>query len=612
MTLTRSWYGVLLAVLLAGCPDPAVSPDAAVPGGFYAPEAIAASGRYVLVASTGFHFDGSETDWDPGFVSVIERATRRVVARILTTQRNPQGIAVHGTKAYVVNAGAIRADAESGLVVSTGEGGVDVIDLSGAPALVANIPLGRSAADPRVGAYGSIALDPGGSLAYVGSGTRGDLFSIDLAERRVVRGPGRPIALFPTAAGENGLTTVRSLPGGRVAVLNFNTDELCVSDDWDGELARRTCGRVGVQDKLLEGAIDVAQAPDGRFLVLMTIANALYRVDAAAQPFAVEHAFAKTGLANNRVVVHDKYAYVVSSLSNHLQRVALPSGASTLPFAVLPVGSRPYNMVVTEEAEGALAWVTLNGAHAVAVVRLSDGSVVETLRGDAVDGGAPDAASVIDGPVADLAPDALVCPDAGATEVVGIETVEQVSYGPGAGDGQGELPGVIQGGPAGGGSGAGSTDDVLSLGVGGEIVVSFGDHDIVDGPGADFIVFENPFLVSPFNPFAEPARVAVSADLQPSSFVELPCDLSVTAGDPTTQSWPYPGCAGVHPVLAGPTACVSAADPALAGGDAFDLADIGLKQARYLRITDAGLSKLGNTSKGFDLDAVVLIHHKKR
>ena len=36
----------------------------------------------------------------------------------------------------------------------------------------------------------------------------------------------------------------------------------------------------------------------------------------------------------------------------------------------------------------------------------------------------------------------------------------------------------------------------------------------------------------------------------------------------------YPGCAGASPSLSHPNNCIDARDPELAGGDAFDLADI--------------------------------------
>ena len=56
------------------------------------------------------------------------------------------------------------------------------------------------------------------------------------------------------------------------------------------------------------------------------------------------------------------------------------------------------------------------------------------------------------------------------------------------------MPGIVEGPPVGGGTDHGSTD-VVSLGSGGSIVVSFAPNAIVDGPGADFIVFENPFWI---------------------------------------------------------------------------------------------------------------------
>jgi hypothetical protein len=193
--------------------------------------------------------------------------------------------------------------------------------------------------------------------------------------------------------------------------------------------------------------------------------------------------------------------------------------------------------------------------------------------------------------------------------VVGIGSVVQLELGPGGGAGQQALPGIVQGAPG----GPGSTGEVLSLGVGGQIVVDFGDHEIVDGPGPDFIVFENPFLVGPYQPYAEPAVVGLStAGLEATSFIELPCNLARRRGDPSKQTWPYPGCAGVRPVLAGKGSCLSPADPLVVGGDAVDLGDWGLQRARYLRLRDAGLSSMGENTKGFDLDAVVLINYTRR
>jgi hypothetical protein len=598
----RGGAAVIAFALLLGC---TASPSASdggdpKPGVFYAPQGIAASERYVLVANSGFHFEQGKPAYDPGFVTLIDRRSRRVVSRVPTSALDPQRIAVRGDRAYVVSSGRVGID-EVGLAVPLTDGAFDILDLGTSTppsAPLASITLGRSPDDRRIGGYAGLVLSPDGKVAFVGSGTRGDVFKVDLEHLRLARGPERPIAIFPTPAGENGLTVPVTMGDG-VAVLDFNTDELCVSRDLEGDLTARSCSSAGVHDDLLEGPIDAAITESGDLLVLMSVANALYRVDPRKIPFSVDRTFATTGLANNRVVVHQGYAYVLNSLSNNLQRIHLGTRQSDLPFAVLPVKSNPYDMVVTEEPEGDVAWVTLYQSHQVALVHLGTGALLGLLPGDggSLDGGVPDA---------------VRCPDAGLP-LAGIGNVVRLAVGEGGGAGQDRLPGIIQGGPSGSGAGSGSTEDVLSLGSGGEIVVDFGDYDMVDGPGPDFIVFENPFLLAPYTPFAEPAVVGLgvtSADEK--SFVDFPCDLSLTEPDVANQRWPFPGCAGVKPVLAR-RVCTAPIDPTATGGDAFDLADLGLKRARYLRLRDAGLSTMGSGgTRGFDLDAVVLIHYEKR
>ncbi len=163
------------------------------------------------------------------------------------------------------------------------------------------------------------------------------------------------------------------------------------------------------------------------------------------------------------------------------------------------------------------------------------------------------------------------------------------------------LPDIVLGPPKGAGTYQGSFD-VVSLGVGGSIVLEFTDYLIFDGDGVDFTVFENAFQIGgdPNNTFAEPGFVAVSED--GLNFVEFPCD-------PLNK--PYLGCAGVQPTLANPDVnSIDPTDPAVSGGDSFDLADVGLKSARFVRIRDsgAGYGPIGPGTGGFDLDAVAVIH----
>jgi hypothetical protein len=172
--------------------------------------------------------------------------------------------------------------------------------------------------------------------------------------------------------------------------------------------------------------------------------------------------------------------------------------------------------------------------------------------------------------------------------------------GDGAGYGQDELPDVVLGPPDGRGTSRGALD-VLSLGTGGEIVLGFGEHTIVDGDGADFIVFENAFWPAgdASQVFAELGEVAVSADGE--QWASFECD---PAGDGSRR---YPGCAGWSPTLEFDARALVPLDPEQTGGDAFDLADVGVEEARFVRIRD--LADAGDgPSAGFDLDAVGIVH----
>lgn len=194
-----------------------------------------------------------------------------------------------------------------------------------------------------------------------------------------------------------------------------------------------------------------------------------------------------------------------------------------------------------------------------------------------------------------------------------------VSYTIGAGGGKNEtlLPGVVLGGPRGRGAFEGS-QDTLSLGLGGTIVLEFTDNVVADGPGPDLLVFENAFfprgLVTGL-PYVEPATVSVSAD--GVTWATFPCQLDAPPY--------YPGCAGIYPVFAtGDDAALVPSTtpigalvgvpvdqfvvPAGAGGDAFDLADVGLAVARFVRIEASMLKPALDAQSGFDLDAVAALY----
>jgi hypothetical protein len=165
-------------------------------------------------------------------------------------------------------------------------------------------------------------------------------------------------------------------------------------------------------------------------------------------------------------------------------------------------------------------------------------------------------------------------------------------FGPGEAFGHDAFPANVLGPPKGGGCCVGSLD-VCSLGNGGSITLAF-DNPIVDAPGVDFIVFENAFYAGgdPKHAFAELGTVEVSAD--GVTWLGYPC---------TAIASPYGDCAGWRPVYANSDTSIDPLDPSVAGGDQYDLAELGVPLVRFVRITDRA-----DLPGSFDLDAIAAVH----
>ncbi len=184
-----------------------------------------------------------------------------------------------------------------------------------------------------------------------------------------------------------------------------------------------------------------------------------------------------------------------------------------------------------------------------------------------------------------------------------IDRIVTFQRGSGGGNGEDKLPDIVLGPPQGGGT-LEAGRDVLSLGEGGSITVEFVDNEVVDGPGPDFIVFENPFLAAPGNDpnfgFFELAKIEVSFDGE--TWTEFPYDTGSRKG-----------CAGHHPVLANAKKNeIDPTDPKVSGGDQFDLNEIGVKVVRFVRITDVQSFGGDDGAAGFDLDAIAAVHSRPR
>jgi len=174
------------------------------------------------------------------------------------------------------------------------------------------------------------------------------------------------------------------------------------------------------------------------------------------------------------------------------------------------------------------------------------------------------------------------------------------------------------GGPTGAGSGAGSVY-VYKLGNGGSITLGFSGGAITNGSGADFIVFANPFYVSGNSnaDFAELSFVQVSTD--GVHFVQFP-DYSATTSDPGPFGSINPsnvsGFAGVTPVYANTNSPANGGNdinpfnPAVAGGDAFDLSTLAalpaaetLEQEGFLNLNDIQYVCIVDVIDGVSVDS---------
>ncbi|MFG0319682.1 MAG: hypothetical protein ACF8XB_20585 [Planctomycetota bacterium JB042] len=146
-------------------------------------------------------------------------------------------------------------------------------------------------------------------------------------------------------------------------------------------------------------------------------------------------------------------------------------------------------------------------------------------------------------------------------------TVVQFTPGPGA---NASFPSSnVIGGPQGNGLGAGGLD-VCVLGDGGSITLGF-NVVIQDGPGADFMAYENGFVVGGGSSvFSEICHVEVSSD--GVNFARFPSAYHAPTG---TQMGSFAGLLGGMPVLANVnTNTIPPEDPVRAGGEAFDLAEL--------------------------------------
>ena len=251
----------------------------------------------------------------------------------------------------------------------------------------------------------------------------------------------------------------------------------------------------------------------------------------------------------------------------------------------------------------------MNRAGLLPILLLGAACGTSSSSGETTDAAAPfDAGASVEAGVGPTKVDGgYPAPDGGVIPANRFAT-QVVSFTPGdcAGFGIPSLPDVVLGPPVGDSSGSTGSTDVVSLGVGGTIVLGF--EQIKDEAGPDFIVFENSFFIGGTQKTnAELGEVSVSSD--GTTWKTFTC-----APDPDAGASTYVGCAGWHPAFSAPGNGISPLDPQTAGGDAFDLADVGMPSAKFVRIRDLSsatscpVDPPKPITAGFDLDAISVVH----
>ncbi len=527
----------LLLTLVWGCEGPAEAPPPAEPGVFDHPQALLFVDGLLVVANSGFRHGGPDA-WAPGSLTVLDPTTGAVRARIPTSRPNPQALRRHGDWLYVVDTGPLDlGDAPQ----AGGEGAIDIFHVAGlaegrAPATTHILP--PAPADRRLGAPVDLAVR--GERVVITSAVADIAWVLDRARGAWARGPADPIRLGDEVS--LGLGAVRPWAGG-FALVDFNADRLHllgptgIPSGCAIELGEHPDVFEGVGAPVVAGATLYALASHAGLIRAVELDDL---ADDCAAP--VRTVARGLGQVPNDMALHDGRLFVVASGDNAVRAYDPADGRRTGEW-LLPVNSNPFSVAFDGRTMAVSEWA----AHGVSLFDLDTGAVRRVAP--APDPGAPDGG---------LPPP--------ASDPMGTPSPADVVVDAPAVDGPFADPERAVNGVRGAGAGAGGTD-VFSLPPDGRLTLRWSERVVRDGPGIDFVVFENPFRHGG-GVFFDPLIVELSADGE--RWFTWPHRL--LPGDGATEDPSlWQGFAGLTPVwLHAEDNPVDPFGPA-AGGDGFDL-----------------------------------------
>lgn len=540
----------------------------------------------------------------------------------VTSGYNPTGIAKAGGTLLVTNSGVINI--ANGEAQPQTASSVDVVDIS-TGAITATIPADLSAL-----AFFAPAVDVEGRFAYYGSSAFSEVYQLDVMKKTFTRNLLDPILLGTKDTADYLTAITPSNDGDRAYVGSFDRSSVFLLDLTTspittlptsysvgfpkGVTAENPSGvNTGISDMAIRPGTSDLYILTGNPGTLVTITSKKTKTTplSTIQSIRVAPSLVTIKVGNKTTLSGDVLfsdGRQIVGISDHLT-VAGTTSTQTLQWRsenpnIATVASNGLVTGITSGITTIHAYLGTVKASTTVVVHL--GAVASPSASPPAKPPPPEFGELPPPPQQQPPADSgklivVTCKDIGASPF--IDQVVSTVVGAQGGANQNKLPDIVSGSPQGSGKYAGGFD-TYSLGEKGSIIVAFNNCWIADGPGADFIVFENAFYIGgTTTPFSEPAIVGVSQD--GVTFTDFPCDLS--------QNPLFPGCAGTHPVLANSGNTIDPTDPATAGGDAFDIATIGVNTARFVRIVDQGLSPLkgANGTNGFDLDAIAIVHGAK-
>lgn len=151
-------------------------------------------------------------------------------------------------------------------------------------------------------------------------------------------------------------------------------------------------------------------------------------------------------------------------------------------------------------------------------------------------------------------------------------------------------------------------EQTVSLGFGGSITLKLShNNEIIDRPGADFVLYENPISIQTY-------------DIETNSIINLVHNEYAKVGvseDGRNYHWFY--CDPQADQLLG---CAGVALTSM-GGDRFDLRELGVNHIRYIKIVDletrrgtslqtASPQQQDLNTEGFDLDGMQILHFSEQ